>query len=124
MEKRKCLECKEPITGRSDKKFCSDQCRNLFNNKMNSDPTNLVRNINNTLRRNRRILEELNPKGKAKVHKDKMLERGFNFNYFTGIYKTQKGAVYYFCYEYGYLPLENNFYFLVVNNRLKEQGEN
>jgi len=120
MEKRKCLECKEIIIGRSDKKFCSDQCRNLFNNRQNSDPTNLVRNINNILRKNRRILQELNPKDKAKCHKDKMLEKGFNFSYFTSIYTTKKGATYFFCYEYGYLQLEDNFYFLVINNRLKE----
>jgi len=121
MDKRKCLECKELIIGRSDKKFCSDQCRNVFNNKLNSDSTNLVRNINNALRKNRRILQELNPTDKAKTHKDKLLEKGFNFNYFTSIYTTKKGSTYFFCYEYGYLPLEENYYFLVINKRLKEQ---
>jgi hypothetical protein len=121
MEKRKCLECKELITGRSDKKFCSDQCRNLYNNRQNSDSTNLVRNINNSLRKNRRVLQELNPTDKAKVHKDKMLEKGFNFNFFTSIYTTKKGATYYFCYEYGYLQLDDGFYFLVINKRLKEE---
>jgi len=121
MEKRKCLECKELITGRSDKKFCSDQCRNLYNNRQNSDSTNLVRNINNSLRKNRRVLQELNPTDKAKVHKDKMLEKGFNFNFFTSTYTTKKGATYYFCYEYGYLQLDDGFYFLVINKRLKEE---
>ena len=121
MVKRKCAECNEPIVGRSDKKFCSDQCRNLYNNRLNSDSTNLVRNINNILRKNRRILQHLNPTDKAKVHKDKMLEKGFNFNYFTSIYKTQKGAIYHFCYEYGYLQLDDGYYFLVINKRLKEE---
>ena len=111
---RKCPECGEPIKGRTDKKFCSDLCRNNYNNKLNSDSTNLVRNINNTLRRNRRILQELNPEGKVKTHKSKLLEKGFDFSYYTNIYKTQKGTVYYFCYEYGYLPLDNDFYFLVL----------
>jgi hypothetical protein len=120
MEKRKCLECKDLITGRSDKKFCSDQCRNLYNNRQNSDSINLVRNINNSLRKNRRVLQELNPTDKAKVHKDKMLEKGFNFNFITNIYTTKKGATYYFCYEYGYLQLDDGFYFLVINKRLKE----
>lgn len=113
MEKKKCLECNEPIIGRVDKKFCNDMCRNAYNNKINSDSTNLVRNINNILRRNRRILEELNPENKTKVHRDKLVDKGFDFKYFTNVLKTQKGSVYYFCYEYGYLPLENNWYFLV-----------
>ncbi|MBI5217852.1 MAG: hypothetical protein HY958_02860 [Bacteroidia bacterium] len=117
MEKKKCLECGEPILGRSDKKFCSDLCRNAHNNKLNSDVNNYVRHVNNILRKNRRILQELNPNDKAKVHKDKLAEKGFNFNFITGIYQTRKGSTYYFCYEYGYLPIEDNFYFLVINKR-------
>jgi hypothetical protein len=120
-EKRKCLECGEEFSGRIDKKFCSDMCRNAFNNKLNSDSSNLVRNINNILRKNRRILQEINHDGKAKAHKKKLLEKGFDFNYFTSIYKTQKGSVYYFCYEQGYLALDNDFYFLVINQKFKEE---
>jgi len=51
MEERYCLECGEPLIGRSDKKFCDDQCRNAYNNKLNRDHINLYRNINNKLRK-------------------------------------------------------------------------
>jgi hypothetical protein len=111
--KKTCLDCGEPIKGRADKKFCSDLCRNSYNNKLNADSTNHVRNINNILRRNRRIIEELTPEGKASVHKSKLNEKGFDFNYFTNTYKNKNGDTYYFCYEYGYLPIKNEFYFLV-----------
>ncbi len=117
MQKRKCLECAEEFTGRVDKRFCSDQCRNTYNNRQNSDSTTTVRNINNILRKNRRILTELNKSEKTKVHRTKLSDKGFNFNYFTSIYTTQKGSSYYFCYEQGYLPLDNEFYFLVVNKK-------
>ncbi|MFN5182159.1 MAG: hypothetical protein ACK5D5_03940 [Bacteroidota bacterium] len=117
-KKRKCLECKDEFQGRADKRFCSDQCRNTYNNRSNSDVTNHVRNINRILKKNRRILEELNPSGKAKVSRQKLNEVGFNFNYFTNILKTQKGAIYYFCYEYGYLQLEQDYFFLV---KMKQQ---
>ncbi|MFN6038341.1 MAG: hypothetical protein ACK452_07730 [Bacteroidota bacterium] len=113
IKKRKCPECGEEFHGRVDKKFCSDQCRNTFNNRNNSDVTNYVRNINRILKKNRRILESLNPEGKAKSSRKKLSELGFNFSYFTNILKTQKGATYYFCYEYGYLELENDYFFLV-----------
>ncbi len=113
MEKH-CLECGEKMVGRVDKKFCSDHCRNSFNNKQNSDSTNYVRNINNILRKNRRILAELNPNGKLKIHRDMLLSKEFNFQYFTNTYTTQKGTVYYFCYEHGYLPMDDNFYYLVI----------
>ena len=46
--------------GRIDKKFCSDACRNAYNNKQNKDQTNLMRNINNKLRKNFKILSEQN----------------------------------------------------------------
>jgi len=110
-----CLECKEPVKGRTDKKFCSDLCRNAYNNKQNSDTTNYMRTVNNTLRKNRRILSEKveHGKGKANVHKEKLHEKGFSFKHITHTYKTQKGDVYYFCYEYGYLPIGKDFYFLV-----------
>lgn len=110
-----CLDCGEAITGRMDKKFCSDMCRNNYNNRLNSDVNNYVRNVNNILRKNRRILSELTPaEGKINVHKDKLVNKGFSFNYFTHIYTTQKGSSYRFVYEYGYLQLENDFYMLVI----------
>ena len=56
-----CLECGEKIVGRVDKKFCSDYCRNAHHNNLNKDRKNLVRNVNNLLRKNYRILEEFNP---------------------------------------------------------------
>jgi len=111
----KCVECGEKLYGRLDKKYCSDQCRAAYNNKLNSDSNNFMRNINNILRRNRRILIEQNPTGKAKVHKDKLVELGFNFNYYTNVYRTKKKEnVYYFCYEYGYLIFDNGYCSLVI----------
>lgn len=111
--KKHCLECGLEVIGRVDKKFCSDYCRNAYNNKKNRDSKNIIRNTNNLLRKNYRILEKLNPDQKTKTTKDNMLRKGFNFNYFTSIYKTKNGKVYYFVYDQGYLPLGNSFYALV-----------
>ena len=113
MENRKCPECGFDLIGRSDKKFCSDQCRNTFNNRAKKDSNNYVRQINATLRKNRRILEELNPNGKSKTNKNTLIHKGFNFDYYTNTYSTKAGKTYYFCYEYGYLPLEDNYFALV-----------
>ena len=66
MEQKLCLECGDRIQGRSDKKFCTDYCRNSYNNKVNKESKNLIRNTNNQLRRNYKILSELNTKGKDK----------------------------------------------------------
>ena len=113
MEKRTCIECGDSFNGRADKKFCCDLCRNAHNNKLNSDQTNLVRNINNILRKNRRIIENLLPEETAKVSQQKLMDKGFNFNYFTNITTTKTGKNYTFCYECGYLPIDGNYYLLV-----------
>lgn len=115
---RKCPECGEKIVGRADKKFCSDQCRNTYNNKLNSDASNTVRNVNNILRKNRRILVDLNKQsGKTIINKETLLSSGFNFTYFTHTYTTKKGDVYHFCYEQGYLYLPDKELYLLVENK-------
>lgn len=117
-----CLNCGEKITGRTDKKFCSDYCRNIYNNQQRSYTNNYMRNVNNALKKNRRILSELNPNGKATVHINQLQKLGYDFNYLTNIYKTKTGKTYYFCYEYGYLPLENNFFALVCRDKKENQN--
>ena len=110
---KNCLECHEKIVGREDKKFCSDGCRNAYNNKMNKDHTNLMRNINNKLRKNYRILTELNPEGKTKTTKNKLISKGFDFDLMTSVYTTKTGNTYYFVYDQGYMAIENEGYVLV-----------
>jgi hypothetical protein len=110
-----CLSCEKPVKGRSDKKFCDDYCRAAYNNDLKSASNNLVRNVNNALGKNRRILESLLPQGDAtaKTNHDKLIEKGFQFKYHTSMYKAKNGNTYFYCYEYGYLPLENNWYLVV-----------
>lgn len=108
-----CLECHVKIVGREDKKFCSDGCRNAYNNKMNKDHTNLMRNINNKLRKNYRILAELNPEGKTKTTKNKLMSKGFDFDLMTSVYNTKTGNTYYFVYDQGYMAVENEGFVLV-----------
>ncbi len=113
-EKQKlCLECGEPLIGRVDKKFCSDYCRNAYHNRQNRASNAMIRNINNKLKKNWRILSELNPEGKTKIPKKRLAEKGFDFEYVTGIYKTKKNDIYYYVYDQGYLELDNGYLMLV-----------
>tara|TARA_R110002049_G_scaffold304112_2_gene499098 strand:- start:4256 stop:4618 length:363 start_codon:yes stop_codon:yes gene_type:complete len=114
MEVKNCLECNEEFEGRIDKKFCSDQCRNNYNNRQNKDVNDVVRSTNYILRKNRRILEELNPKGMAKVKASKMEAKGFNFSYFTSEYVTKNGSVYKYVYDQGYLKQDDGNFTLVI----------
>jgi hypothetical protein len=114
-EKKVCLSCGELIKGRSDKKFCSDQCRNSHTNELNSDANNYVRVINNSLRKNRRILAEtLGSNEKLKISRDKLSSKGFSFSYYTNMFQSKTGNTYYFCYEYGYMILDGDFVLVVM----------
>ena len=119
-ENKTCLSCGKTVKGRSDKKFCDDYCRAAFNNELKSAANSLIRNVNNALAKNRRVLQQLLPEGEhtAKASREKLLEKGFQFKYHTHLYRTKTDKTYFYCYEYGYLPLENNW-FLVV----KKEGE-
>ena len=113
METQTCPECGDKIVGRSDKKFCSDACRNAFNNKQNKNSTNFMRNVNNKLRKNNRILSEYNTEGKTKITKLKLQNAGFDFDFITQMVTYKNGSQYYFVYDQGYKILDNDWYLIV-----------
>jgi len=113
---RLCMECERPLMGRIDKRFCDDSCRNNYNNRRNRDRTQLMRNTHFMLRKNYRVLKMLNTKDKTKVSRKRLLSEGFSFEHITQLYRTRKGTLYYFIYDQGYLPLENDWYMLVKRN--------
>jgi hypothetical protein len=118
---RNCLACDKPLHGRADKKFCNDYCRNAYNNVLKSANNTVVKDINTVLHKNRRILENILGQEKtAKTNKEKLLQQGFNFKYITHTYTTKNGDTYCFCYEMGYLPLENEAYLVVK----RKEGSN
>jgi len=123
MENKNCLACNKILKGRVDKKFCDDYCRNNYNNLQKSKNQNsvYVKNINKTLLKNRKILENILPETEEliKIPQQKLLDKGFVFKYHTHTYKNKKEQVYFFCYDYGYLPLENNW--LLVVKRKEEK---
>lgn len=110
---RECIHCGNELRGRIDQKYCSNQCRTEYHNFQNRDISKFMTNVNNLLRKNRRILAALNPDGKAKVTKPQLLDEGFNFYYFTNEYVTKSGKRYLFCYDQGYLEIEEGVYALV-----------
>lgn len=121
---RECLFCGQPLRGRTDKKFCNDACRNGYNNEHNSDANNWVRNINNTLRKNRRILKSYIPEDAetGRVTRAVLAQKGYKFKYQTHVFENKKGQTYTFCYEYGFLPTDNEW-LLVVKQNLSEKGK-
>lgn len=113
-----CLACKKPVRGRADKKFCDDYCRNAFNNQLRMQEPPQVKEIILTLKKNRKVLEELmGAEEMCKQPKNKFITKGFLFDYHTHLYKNKNGNTYYFCFEYGYLPLEGDWFLLVKRKK-------
>lgn len=99
---KECLFCHKIISGRTDKMFCDDRCRNNYYYRVNNQHIAYIRAVNKTLLKNRGILRTLNPNGRKQVLKKYLEELGFDFNCFTGIHKTKKGKLYYLVYDQAY----------------------
>jgi len=108
---KNCEYCDAQLKGRVDKRFCDYMCRSGFNNQMRRERCKEVLHINAVLRSNRQILNAImqnTTDRKSAVSITKLLDLGFNFKYFTHIYKNKNGQVYHFCYEFGFLKLDTD----------------
>ncbi len=110
---KKCAFCEKPLSGRSDKKFCDDSCRNNFHYHLNNDKYKSINNINKILINNRNILHSLNRNGKTLINKQSLAKADFNFDFFTGIYKTSKDNVYFLIYDMAYRFMSDDVVLLV-----------
>jgi len=111
-----CLECNGKINGRSDKKFCCDQCRSSHHRKHQYHENSFVKQTNVILKINRQILEDFVKEKIRKVHKEKLLDAGFRFSYFTNECKAKGGKTYRFCYEFGYTETQTQHFILAKRN--------
>ncbi len=106
----KCKNCGTILQGRSDKIYCDNYCKSAYQYKNEKEnQSNFYLKVDKQLKSNRKILKAYNKAGKATVRAEELLKEGFNPNYFTHYWKNQKGDIYLFCYEYGFLKrIENN----------------
>jgi hypothetical protein len=114
----KCKYCNEPLSGRADKVFCTTYCKSAYQYQQKKDkPKSLFEQVDYQLKLNRKILKQFNKNGVTTIREEVLLKEGFNPKYFTNYWKNEKGDVYLFCYEYGFLrKLDNKkkFYRLIL----------
>ena len=99
-----CLNCDKKLAGRRDKKFCDAQCKAEYHNKNKSFGELYISSSQSITRHNRRILKTLCPEGKATVRKEVLDNMGFDYRYFSGLYKTSAN-LYYLAYDYAFAPI-------------------
>lgn len=106
---RNCLCCGAEITGRFDKKFCDDNCRNNYHYKIKcKEDDGVVKMVNNALLNNRKILKSLCGECKAIVKKKLLDDRGFDYELVTNIYKAKSESEYRIVYDYAYKMLHDD----------------
>ncbi len=103
-----CKNCQHPLTGRTDKQFCNDYCRNNYHNARNQQDNNLTRNITAVIRRNRSKLKGLVNKQITTLNKADLDIADFNWNYHTHCQTNSKGLVTTYCFDFGFQILPNN----------------
>jgi hypothetical protein len=117
---RVCQHCKDEIQGRSDKKFCNDACRSSFNNIKYSDYNTHVKKVNQRLRNNHRVLQNLLEQHEEKwISETVLMNAGFQFQFYTHVHLHPDGMLFKMVYDCCYTGLERSMYY--VAKRLPEQ---
>ena len=99
MEKA-CLTCGEKLTGRADKKYCNEACKNEFHNQKIGQRSPVEKQQLLVARKNRSILSEIEASGRAEIGVKDLERSGFNFEGLTGLKMLGKGNFLLCCFDY------------------------
>lgn len=109
-EERRCLNCGEPLKGRSDKLFCCGRCKNEWHNHLTGSEKRRRDRVFSTLWRNYKILEMALESGEAIVQLDFLVNSGFRPEYVTGFQRLRSGREEFRCFDISYNKTEARLY--------------
>lgn len=99
---RFCRECGTPLSGRSDKQFCCDDCRISYHNRLYYSNKKPTREVNRILSYNRSLLARLHRSGVKSISLSDERLMGYNCRYFTSVEHRPLRPARYHCYEFSY----------------------
>ena len=105
---RKCPVCEGEIKGRLGKIFCSLRCKSIDQYEKRQVEEAFFIQVDKQLKINRKVLKKYNRSGFTTLRKEQLEKEGFDSNFFTHYWKNSKGEVYLFCYDFGFLEIEQN----------------
>lgn len=109
-ERQECLECGHTIQyGRSDKKFCSESCKNRYHNRKGYDFLKVHSKTIRILDNNYKILDHCLDRGLTSIGLSQAVQWGFNPEYVTGFCKN-KIKLESRCYDIRYNRSETRIY--------------
>ena len=99
-----CLECGDVLqygSGRSDRKFCCDTCKNRFHNRNMQISRRYRQRITSVLERNYDILDSLRRTSFRNIPMDDLENMGFNKTFFTSYVRCPSLETY-MCFDIKY----------------------
>lgn len=102
---RLCRLCKQPVTGRADKIFCSATCKANHHIKLNKVTTEASERIDKILHRNRSILLEIMGKNSTqkKVPRALLDSKKFHFGYITHYHVNAQNKTVHYVYDFSWM---------------------
>lgn len=114
-----CLECGDEISyGRTDKKFCCEECRVKHNNSLGQYSRMYRRRVLRSLQKNYEILQNLIRDGVESIDIIELNLLGFNPACITS-YQRVHGRVRFSCYDIKYIISENRLFGLTRMTKVK-----
>ena len=106
-----CLECGDRIGyGRSDKKFCCDECKARHFNNLARNSRAYRRRVMSRLTRNYGILERVLRSGEPSVELTDLMSYGFAPDAVTGFHKNRFKSDEYWCFDIKYRMTDSRVY--------------
>lgn len=116
--KKTCKHCdKEFKPSRFDKKYCSEKCKNTYNNRNKSKAYHITKPINDILWSNRNILRSFYRE--QLVHINQLKRAGFDYNYTTHQYKSDENIKVTFCYDFGIQKINSNTLKIIYHEKIQ-----
>jgi predicted nucleic acid-binding Zn ribbon protein len=101
----RCRVCGKPLYGRPDKRFCSNRCKNIFNNSKYREQRRLLDSFNSALRANYFLLKQMFADGRRHCPKNDLLSAGFAPDCYNSVIVTPLSKWYRcfdLCYRIGF----------------------
>lgn len=106
----RCLECGDAIVyGRTDKKFCCDDCRNKHHNHQARSGRTIRRRVMAILERNHEVLEACIRSGVESMSMSEAVVMGFTPSYATAFRKSRNRMLYE-CFDISYIMTPGRLY--------------
>ena len=115
-----CKICKKRLSGRSNKIFCSQRCKNHYHHNLRRVTRDASYDIDIMLHRNRSILLELMGKNavQKKVNRRSLERKKFNFKYLTHYHVNKQGKMYSYVYDFAWMDFSDDE-ILIVRRKKK-----